>query len=414
MPNRLIFIGRFMSLKQSLSKHIWNLRFLNKKLKLNWAYLKFSFVKKILPKRHTPVDFSHVKKILIVRNDKHGDMIATTGFIKALAQAGYEVYVSSEKASLDIIEFNPYVKGVFSYQDKTLKALYRSIKNIREMNFDAVIDLKYCRGVYKKNIIFCAFVKSPILIGFNKSNIPAYNVSLPYYELSAHVTTRLPPLLKLFNIEEYDLNYEIYTTPEMQENTAQFIEKNLKDDQKLAIVNPLGGNKSRWLTQQQLDSTLKLLMPNYQVVMIGQPSQLQNLSWPDSIPLFQSKSILEVVPLIERADLILTVDTSIVHMASAFSKKTIALYLDLTHGKASNPFRAEYNAKVTKYGTHLLNLLSDAPYINTQHPDETPPINHLNWSPNNPNADQLIFTYRSFSDIPLAEFESAIQQALEE
>lgn len=403
-----------MSLKHSVSKLIWNLRFFNKKLKLHWAYFKFTLIKKLLPKKQKAVDFSHVKKILIVRNDKHGDMIATTGLIRELSKAGFDVYVSSEKASLDIIEFNPYVKGVFSYQDKKLKDLFRSIKNIRQESFDAVIDLKYCRGVYKKNIFFCSFVKSPILIGFNKSNIPSYNVSLPYYELSAHVTTRLPPLLKLFNIEENDLNYEIYTTPEMQKKTTQFIEENLKKDQKLAIINPLGGNKSRWLTQQQLDSALELLMPHYQIVMIGQPLQLQNLSWPDSIPLFQSHSILEVVPLIEQSDLVFTVDTSIVHMASAFSKKTIALYLDLTHGKAPNPLRAEYNAKVTKYGTHLLNLLSDAPYIKGHNPDETPPINHLNWSPNNPNAKALIFNFRNFSDIPISKFKSEIQSAIEE
>lgn len=403
-----------MSLKHSVSKLIWNLRFFNKKLKLHWAYFKFTLIKKILPKKQKAVDFSHVKKILIVRNDKHGDMIATTGLIRELSKAGFDVYVSSEKASLDIIEFNPYVKGVFSYQDKKLKDLFRSIKNIRKESFDAVIDLKYCRGVYKKNIFFCSFVKSPILIGFNKSNIPSYNVSLPYYELSAHVTTRLPPLLKLFNIEENDLNYEIYTTPEMQKKTTQFIEENLKKDQKLAIINPLGGNKSRWLTQQQLDSALELLMPHYQLVMIGQPLQLKNLSWPDSIPLFQSHSILEVVPLIEQSDLVFTVDTSIVHMASAFSKKTIALYLDLTRGKAPNPLRAEYNAKVTKYGTHLLNLLSDAPYIKAHNPDETPPINHLNWSPNNPNAKALIFNFRNFSDIPISKFKSEIQSAIEE
>lgn len=398
----------------ALQETLWTLRFFNKKLKLHWAYFKFTLIKRILPKKQKTPNFSHVKKILIVRNDKHGDMIATTGFIRELSHAGFDVYISSEKASLDIIKFNPYVKGVFSYQDKKLKDLFRSIKNIRKESFDAVIDLKYCRGVYKKNIFFCSFIKSPILIGFNKSNIPSYNVSLPYYELSAHVTTRLPPLLELFNITDYNLNYEIFTTPEMQTKTTDFINTEFKSHQKIAIVNPLGGNKSRWLTQAQLDVVLSLLMPTYQVAMIGQPSQLQNLSWPDSIPLFQSKSILEVVPLIEKSDLVFTVDTSIVHMASAFSKKTIALYLDLTHGKAPNPLRAEYNTKVTKYGTHLLNLLSDAPYIKAHNPDETAPINHLNWSPNNPNANALIFNYRDFSDIPISQFKSEIQSAIDE
>lgn len=401
-----------MSLTQ-IKKMFWNLKFLNKKLKLNLAYYKFSILKLLIPSKPF-ASFTTVKKVLVVRNDKHGDMIVTTGFIRTLSQAGYDVYISSEKASLDIIEFNPYVKGVFAYQDKKLKDLFRSIKNIRKESFDAVIDLKYCRGVYKKNIFFCSFIKSPILIGFNKSNIPSYNVSLPYYELSAHVTTRLPPLLKLFNIKDYNLNYEIFTTSEMQEKTNSFIKEKLIPDKRIAIVNPRGGNKSRWLTQSQLDDVLSLLMPKYQVVLIGQPSQLKNLSWPDSIPLFQSQSILEVVPLIENANLIFTVDTSIVHIASTFSKRTIALYLDLTHGKSPNPFRAEYNEKVTKYGTHLLNLLSDESYINSHHPDETPPINHLNWSPNNPHAKALIFHYRSFSDIPTSEFHTEIKSAIDE
>ncbi len=403
-----------MGLKNTFSKIAWNLRFLNKKGKLHWAYFKFSLLKKCLPKKNTPTNFSSIKKILIVRNDKHGDMIATTGFIRELALAGFEVYISSEKASLDIIEFNPHIKGTFIYKDKNLKDLFQSIQRIRKESFDAVIDLKYCRGVYKKNIFFCSLIKSPILIGFNKSNIPSYNVSLPYYELSAHVTTRLPPLLKLFNITEYNLDYEIFTTEKMVEKMKNFIEKSLDSSKKIAVINPLGGNKSRWLTQTQLQKVLSLLQPCYQIVIIGEPKQLESLSWPSTIPLFPSKSLLETVPLIEKADLIFTVDTSIVHIATTFRKKTVALYLDLTHGKHPNPFKAEYTEKVTKYGTHLLNLLSDAPYIHHYHPDETPPINHLNWSPNNPNATAVIFNYRSFSDIPPSEFSAQVTSALEE
>lgn len=401
-----------MSLKNNLQKYLWKLRFFNKKLKLNWAYTKFSLLKKLLPRKEMAADFSHVKKILIVRNDKHGDMIATTGLIRVLAQAGYEVYVSSEKASLDIIRFNPYVKDVFIYKDRKLIDLYRSIKNIRKESFDAVIDLKYCRGVYKKNIFFCSFVKSPILIGFNKSNIPSYNVSIPYYEQTAHVTTRIPPILALFNIIEHDISYEIFTSDEMKQNVDTFILSQLDTAQKIAIVNPMGGNKSRWLSQEQLDIILEYLTPHYQVVMIGEASQLKNLTWPDSIPLFKSRNILEVVPLIEKSSLVFTVDTSIVHIATTFVKESIALYLDTVDAKAISSFKSEYSAKVTQYGTHLLNRLSDAPYIEHNDYDGRPPINHLNWSPNNPNADQLIFNYRSFSDIPLSEFTPKIEAAI--
>lgn len=401
-----------MSSNNPVQSLLWKLRFINKKLKLNWSYFKFSVLKKFLPKREKPADFSKVKKILIVRNDRHGDMIATTGLIRELAKAGFEVYVSSEKSSLDIIEHNPYVKGAYPYKEKSLKDLFQSIRAIREHEFDAVIDLKYCRGVYKKNIFFCSFVKSPILIGFNKSNIPAYNVSIPYYEQTAHVTTRLPYILALFGIQDFDLGYEIFTDEAMKTKADDFIKSHFDPTKKIVVVNPLGGNKSRWLSQAELDASLAALMPHYQPVMIGEASQLKNLSWPTHIPLFQSKNILEIVPLIEKADLVFSVDTSVVHIASAFSKSTIALYLDTVDAKATSELRSEYNAKVTKYGTHLLNLLSDAPYIKQHACDERPPINHLNWSPNNPNADQIIFNYRSFADIPLPEFTSTIETAI--
>lgn len=401
-------------MSKKLQQYIWQLKLWNKKRKLLTIFYGFSFLKFFLPKKKPINDLSFVKKILIVRNDKLGDLIVTTGFIRELAKAGYEVYVSSERESLNIVKYDPNVKDVFIYQDNTLRQLYRSIKKIRREQFDAVIDLKFCRNVYKKNIFFCSFVKSPLLIGFNKSNIGSYNISLPYYESSAHVTTRLPLLLKLFNIQDYDLKYEIFTPQAIQDNVTSFVTESLDTNKKIAVVNPLGGNRSRWLTQAQLDQTLALLMPHYQIVMIGQASQLQNFSWPESIPLFPSNNILEVVPLIEKADLIFTVDTSIVHIASAFSNKTIALYLDLTHGKSPNPFRQAYQIKVAEYGAHLLNSLADGPYLKNNNCDESIPINHLNWSPNNPNAEQVIFPYRSFSDIPSDEFLSTITTVLKE
>lgn len=107
-------------------------------------------------------DLKHVKKILLIRNDLISDMVFTTGLIRNLAQAGYEIYVSSRPNALEIIKHNPYVQGTFAFDDSSWCNFYHFMKQICQHQFDLAIELRPNFPFYKKKepLVLCPVAQS--------------------------------------------------------------------------------------------------------------------------------------------------------------------------------------------------------------------------------------------------------------
>jgi hypothetical protein len=181
--------------KQALREYNWKKNFLVKRWKLRLRFALMGLIKCILRPRGRQGDLSSAKKILIVRNDRIGDMIATTALIRNLVRCGYSVYVSSRKPSLDIIQYNPHVSGTFVYDTSSVGAWIKAIRAIRKSKFDLAVDIRCNRYVDLANILFCSYIRAPMLAGFNKSSLATFNFPIPYYSPESHVTVQLRALL---------------------------------------------------------------------------------------------------------------------------------------------------------------------------------------------------------------------------
>jgi ADP-heptose:LPS heptosyltransferase len=383
-----------------MSNFAWQLKFLRKKIKLYF----FNALNKLLicffPKRKNRFDPSKIKTILIARNDKIGDMVVTTPLIKNLAQAGYDVYVSSQQGSLAIVEHNPYVKGTFSYNDYSLKDLFQTIKKIRKHHFDLVIDTRPFYSFEMKKIIFCAFTNSTHLMGFNKSSVKTYNISIAYYDNNAHITNQLNMIYKYLNIGHYDYSYDLHILQENEKHISDFIaENNIK---KFIIINPFGGAKKRELSEWQMKyivSRLKESKPEHQIVFIGEPNKMNNIN--EALGLkFKSKtnSILDVISLIKKASYVVTVDTSIVHITAAFNLPCLTIYSESILFEETDDINLIMRKKWKEYFRQSCNYLVDKNYLKHQNfTIELPYCYDQLWAPNNQNAKQIVF-YKSFLD----------------
>ncbi|MCO6551218.1 MAG: glycosyltransferase family 9 protein [Gilliamella sp.] len=379
-----------------MSHFSWQLKFIRKKIKLHFFYFLNKILMCFFPKRKTIFEPSKIKTILIARNDKIGDMVVTTALIKNLAQAGYDVYVSSQQSSLDILKNNPNVRATFSYNDYSLKDLFKTIQKIRKHHFDLVIDTRPFYSFEMRKIIFCAFTNSTHLMGFNKSNVKSYNISIPYYNNNAHITNQLNKIYEYMNIKNYDESYDLYTLDNNKKNVDNFILEN--NIGKFVIINPFGGARKRELSQWQMEyivSLMKKNKPDHKIVFIGEPNKLKNVKL-DLGLIFQSNTILDVVALIKKAEYVITVDTSIVHIIAAFNKPCLTIYSESNLFEQTDDFNLIMRKQWKDYYRQTCNNLVDNSYLKKNNLlVEIPYCYDQIWSPNNPSAKQIVF-YKTF------------------
>jgi ADP-heptose:LPS heptosyltransferase len=402
-----------MSLSQKLRELNWKRNFASKRLKLRIEFLFFSLIKLLLPCKLKNYDLAKVKKILIIRNDRIGDMVVTTSLIRNLAKSGYSVYVVSTKSALDIVKFNPYVAGTIIYDNSTFLNWIKSIIRIRKESFDAAVEVKFIRCFDIKNMIFCSYVKTPILIGFNKSNIKSFNLSIHNYLHNSHVTVQLKQVLEIFNIKYDDMHYEIPVSESIKNNVNLFFKTAADNNKKIAVLNPFGSTTARLLSNEQVTILCNLLRAKYKIIIIGEKNKIKQLTLPNGVAVFNSSNILDVVPLIELSDLVVSVDTSIVHIAACFNKNTIALYADSDPNQPSADKKSVYHHEFSIFKLTLEDFFYNKEYLKTHSPKIMLPITHCIWAPNNKNAKQLLFGQDNMSNVDDQVFENKLAQALE-
>jgi len=400
--------------KQTLRECNWEKNFLMRRWKLRMRFALMGMVKWVMWPRRKKHDLSSARKILIVRNDRIGDMIATTALIRNLARCGYVVYLSSRKQALDIIEHNPHVSGTFVYDDSSMAAWLASIRAIRREKFDLAVDVRCNRFVDLKNLVFCSYIRTPILAGFNKSSVPTFNISIPYYSPESHVTVQLRTLLDQLQVTADDLHYELFVSDEIRARALAFLQSlGNAGHKKIAVFNPFGSVAARFLSDEQIGIVCQSLSHQYHVVVVGEKNSIQRLGNLEQVSLFDSQSVLDVIPLIEYADLVVSVDTAIVHIATCFQKHTIAFYINTVPvAPVSTDLKVVRSHEIFLLNSKLQDFYQDKKYLIKAAPDRTIPVNHLVWAPNNPHAQQIVFDSDPIRNVEGALFRAELVKSL--
>jgi ADP-heptose:LPS heptosyltransferase len=287
-------------------------------------------------KQNKALDFSKIKSILFIRDDdKVGDMVISTLSFREIKKKypDTKIFVLCGKNNKEIIKYNPYVDEIIEATGKLFKDLAIYIK-LQSADIDLAVDF-YEFPSNPINLLALRLMKPKFLIGFYKKKYNIYNLSIEEYFFDKHITQRHKYLLYLFGIEKSDLSYDIFTS-NVEKNEAENFIKNSKDKLKI-IINPFSASKHRTFNYDKLQNLITLIKQEKDcVIYILCPPARYNLiktfeNTNNNIFIFQSKSILSAAELIRQCDITISPDTSVIHIASAFNKKTIGLYLDFSN-----------------------------------------------------------------------------------
>ncbi|MEQ1975671.1 glycosyltransferase family 9 protein [Xenorhabdus sp. SGI240] len=320
-----------------IDKKLKKLRSINRKKNYLFKQLKFNLAKVFIDTwKVNEFHVDSIKKVLFLRDDnKIGDMIVSTPIFRALSEGGFELHVLSGYSNYCVIEKNPYIDKVYFYPDKT-KEIIKLGLTLKKENYDLVIDMGDQLPVMY--LLFIRLVNAKNVLGFNKDKINIYNKSIKYFQYESHITERYKFLMNSMGIYDFNMQYDIHIPNSVQSKVYDFYVK--LPGRLTIVINPFSAEEKRDLSKEQLmgiTSYISKSYPSTNVILVGKTNKLLNtLSYLNRCIINPFDDFLSAVEIIKHSDLVISPDTSIVHVAAAYEKNTVALYGNDKHGNFVN------------------------------------------------------------------------------
>ncbi|SFO40399.1 ADP-heptose:LPS heptosyltransferase [Candidatus Pantoea varia] len=296
-------------------------------------------IAKILWDKREKVPFypDAVKKILLVRNEgKVGDIIVSTPLIKSLHQAGYTVDLLVTEACYDVMRYSPYISNIYkaancSY-NQYLKSLNHTVSKatmtlLHENKYDLIIDPCLSETPVHRMKLF-SDVNARFVIGLNKkSDINHYTLSVLFKNDKQHVTDLLSLISERFGVKATgDFTYNLHFPDIVLDEVSAFLSP-WKSKKKI-IINAFAGTPERNFSQQQLLELVKLINNNTKetkVIILDHRNEIK-VTLPDNTVKNPFSTLHHLMALIKEVDMVITPDTSIVHISAAWKKPLISVY----------------------------------------------------------------------------------------
>ena len=314
-------------------------------------------------------------KILLLRQDRLGDLLISTGIIRNLRNLlpndeihillGKKNYFAKHILDKYIDKFHLYDKKLFS----SLKLIY----NLRNEKYDYVVDL--FDNPSKTSELFIKYINAKASIGLDKSNTHIYTKVLELKPKSeTHIIDRVANILEFLSTQEtlkkmdfspeynFKTNYDISNL--LKFNSIKSSNANNSDSNttinKTLLINLFGSNETKfWGNNNHIELINKLINEsNYNILISTTKDRKENLdqiiSKIDNLDAYINSRLI-IIPfnndldyiakVISNVDLVFTPDTSIVHISAAFKVKCIVLYPDSEEqygGKYWTPYNSPY------------------------------------------------------------------------
>ena len=276
---------------------------------------------------------NNIKSILFLRYDgKIGDMIVNSLIFREIKKVypDIKIGVVARGAAIDIIRENPNVDKIYEYYKDRKKIKDLALK-IKEEKYDLLIDFSEMLRVNQMMLINLCGARTNI--GLDRKDWELFDLSIESgkdFKWTEHITNRyLAYLIKLgLKKESIDISYDIYLKDEKKYETFFY---KIKENKKL-ILNPYGASKHKSFNIETLENIINYLKDKDIAIILtyfgDKYKELEFLEKKYKYVYIPKKieSILDTAILIKKSDYVISPDTSIVHIASAFNKKMIIVY----------------------------------------------------------------------------------------
>lgn len=309
-----------------------------------------------------------VKKILILRYDRIGDIIVTTPVIAALKKAAphARIGVFASPSNFSLISGNEAVEKVYVVSSNWV-TLAREILRARREGYDVVLNFIFNRttsGGVLANLIAPRGFK----VGQGADHYQFYfNRLLKLDRGHKHMVDVLFDLVDEVFEEKLDRSsplMQITLTDEDRRRAARFLRwtEGPGTDKPFAVVNISATDDVRKITGNQAREILRCLRDSLRLptVVISSPEEnglrdrlAEDMNSAD-VRAFpgngETASLREIAAIIARARIVISPDTSIIHVASAMKTPVIGLFTPLQVSAEWMPYGVQHRALLAEEG----------------------------------------------------------------
>ena len=262
-------------------------------------------------------------KILLVQLGAIGDMILATPMIGAIKEKYPDsvVYIFAGKKNYPVIKDDPRAERIFVFDKSPLKFI-KIISALRKHKFDYLIDPKDHHS--SESAYLARFCRAEKKIGYNKPGSKTFNIGLPgdddNYEL--HYTERAYNALAELGIEKPDIIPlpQLFTSPDSEQYLDEFFTG--FPNKKFQVINISASRDYKMWQKEKWVEFINAAGNDFNFVLSYAPPEKEDADYIlekcPGVTRFKSRSINDVVSLVKRCSLLITPDTSLVHIAAAF------------------------------------------------------------------------------------------------
>ncbi len=271
-------------------------------------------------------------RILIIHTAFIGDIVLSTPLVRKIKDSYPESHITyvTTPAGASILKNNPYINEIIEYDKrgvhKGIRGIYDLGRRLRYENFNMVITPHR----YLRSSFLSWLSRSPIRKGYDIAAGSFFFTEKIHYDKSKHEVEKLLSFIDCSETNGKRYEIELFPDGKSKEKIDNIWKSNNLENKKTVIIAP----GSKWFTKQwpveYFNEVIDELSKdeNIGIVAVGGKDEI-------NIPLHKEKivdlrgatSLLDLAEVLSRGDIVITNDSSPIHIASAFKNtRIIALF----------------------------------------------------------------------------------------
>ncbi|TNH10437.1 glycosyltransferase family 9 protein [Testudinibacter sp. TR-2022] len=300
-----------------------------KKIKYQLRQWRIALGKWILDKTKSMPDNIELKSVLFLRQDgKIGDYIVSSFVFRELKKYNPNLDIGVVCSDDSLFIKNPHIDHIYQVKKKNIIDYFKTGLKLRKVRYDALIDPTVF--VRNRDLLLIRLINARINIGYLKQDYRLFNLNIDDQRL--HFSEVYQTALTYLGLDNINTQYDIPSDPQSVIEISQFLEKNQLTD--YIAINFFGAPRSRKFVAEKIRlilADLRAKVADRKIVVLTYPAvtpMLKEIIKSDNnVYLYENTtSIYQSIELIRHANLVISPDTSVIHIASGFNKKIIAFY----------------------------------------------------------------------------------------
>jgi ADP-heptose:LPS heptosyltransferase len=278
-------------------------------------------------------------KVLFLRHDRIGDMILSTGILRAIAETfpTIQLDVLASRANAPVLRNETYVRDVITF-DRHAPLTYPSVfAELRRRRYDAVIDCMVTAPSLTTLLLMLASGARYRIGVAERGNDFAYTLPVPPRKTAEHIVDKLATLLTAFGLEPsgVDVRPRVRLSAAERERGERAwrgeTDHGAPTGPRL-LVNVSAGRAHHFWPDDRFVAVIRAMrehMPNVEIVLVSSPvdrGRAASIAAQSAVRLVEDDGIRDAMAIVAGADVVFTPDTSISHACSALDKPVVALH----------------------------------------------------------------------------------------